>query len=684
MSRLILSVLLIILISSGFGIETVNLLNIKEKGFKSVIGFVVFIALIQILYYPAQIFNLSFNYIIVTSLFLIGVGILLCLKNYKEVIKEFLNYKFLIVIISVLIFSFINSKLYLDIELSDSATYLNYIAQNIDIDKLNMFNPITGVYGSEWDIYYLYQGYYHFASFLCWFVNINSFVFNVGSYLANITVSTWGLGLIYSVFSSMFIINILEYFEIKNKWFLFCVGMYLLFYSNFYYWKIAFSFYGNTYRVVIGALLIFYIYRWIKEGFNDIKHLFPIIIFAGLAFTSSFLFISFVIMFSLAIYLFMIEKEKVIYEMFTFVFPIAFFGIIMFGKVYKVFLIVGIVFISIIYIGRLFKPIRRFMMSIDEFFYKNIKLIIIVTGVVLALASLYINLNIDKYVANYLHYFEDHQKYDMIKDYFFVYSNYLDNILNVIRWIGIVLFVLKAKTNEDKFIKNLILITLLIFLNPLCTSAIAYFLTGIVYYRLIEVIFNPFLELMFIISFYNFLKWNNIGQWCLKLSILFCVILGNVYSFINIDEGLYTFYVKGGKNTTPLEKISYNELQAIYEVKKLVDSSNDENLVVVSQTSALRTFIPYAYQLFSARDYFYDGYRINEDFYQIARRHYSWDPWYLIKDTHYENTCKYLNEYEVDYILLEYWENSEFDVASDACSTTEFTGSNYKVKKVNK
>ncbi len=683
MIRLLLSVLLIIFISSGIGIQTNKFLNIKDNGFQTVIGFIVFMALLQGLYYPAQIFNLPFKYIVAVSGLLIICGLYLSFINIKEVIKEFINVRFLIVLFSVACFSLVSGNTYLDIELSDSATYLNYIAQNINIDRLNMFNPINGLYGNEWDIYYLYQGYYHFGSFLCWLINANRYIFNTGSFIANITICNWALGLIYSFISSMFIVNILNYFKLKSRLFNYSVGLYLLFYANFYYWKVAFSFYGNTYRVILASLLIFYIYLWLKENNPLIKYLFPIIILAGLSFTSSFLFISFVIMFVLAVYLFMIEKEKTIYDMFTFVSPIVFFGVIMFGKVYNNILIAGIIFIVIIYGGRLLKPIRREMYHLDDFFYKHIKLIVfIIIPLLLAVASLYINLNIDRYVASYAHYFEDHQKYDMIKDYFFIYSNYLDNILNVFRWVGLILFVLKAKQNEDKYIKNLIYITFLIFLNPLCTSALAFGLTGIVYYRLIEVVFNPFMELLMFISLYKMIEWRKIAEYSFTSALIGCVLLGNLFSFVNVNEGLYTFYINGGKNTNPLEKITQNEIQAIFEVKRLVDEAEDDQIVVVSQTSALRSYIPDAYQLFTARDYFYDGYRINEDFYQIARRHYSWDPWYLIKDTHYENTCLYLREYDVDYILLEYWENSEFDKFSDACALTTFTGSNYKVKKV--
>lgn len=684
MLRIVLFVLVFMIICTAIGIETTKFINVKENKFSTVTGFVVFFCALQILYYPAQIFNLSFVYIIVVSILLLLIGLYFVVDNFSEVKKELFKKQTLIVILSVIIFSLVSSQTFIDIEFSDAATYLNYIVQNINATKLNMFNPVTGLKGHEWDIYYLYQGWYHFGSFLCWLINANVYILNIGSYVANITVSIWGLGLIYSFISSFFIVNLLEYFEFKDKWFKYVLGFYLLFYANFYYWKIAFSFYGNTFRALLGAVLIFWIYRWFKEKNEEIKYLFPIIITAGLSFTSSYLFVSFVIMFSLAVYLFMIEKEKIIFDMFTFVLPIAAYGVIMFGKVYPVILVGGLLFLGVIYIGRLFKPIRRSMYFLDDFFIKHIKVItFIIFPIFLGIVSLYLNFMTEGFVANYAHFFEDHQKYDMIKDYYFIYSNILDNIFNIIRWVGLVLIVLNSKNIEDKFIRILLLITLLIFLNPLFTSTIAFSITGIVYYRLIEVVFNPFTEIMMFMAVYKFLDWNKLGKIILNITIVVVVILGNMFSFMEYKDGLYSFYITGGKQTTPYEKISQNEIQAIAELSKLVKEDNYDKwqIVVISQTSALRTYMPNIYQIFTSRDNYYVETRLNETFYHIARRHYPWINDGIVPQ--YELTCTFLQEnYGIDYVLLEYWENSEFDKSSDPCTVTYFTGSHYKVKKV--
>ena len=196
-------------------------------------------------------------------------------------------------------------------------------------------------------------------------------------------------------------------------------------------------------------------------------------------------------------------------------------------------------------------------------------------------------------------------------------------------------------------------------------------------------VFNPFTEIMMFMAVYKFLDWNKVGKIVLNITIVVVVILGNVFSFMEYKDGLYSFYITGGKQTTPYEKISQNEIQAIAELSKLVKEDNYDKwqIVVISQTSALRTYMPNIYQIFTSRDNYYVEARLNETFYHIARRHYPWINDGIVPQ--YELTCTFLQEnYGIDYVLLEYWENSEFDKSSDPCTVTYFTGSHYKVKKV--
>ncbi|MEG3003969.1 MAG: hypothetical protein RR878_03370 [Anaerorhabdus sp.] len=218
--------------------------------------------------------------------------------NIKKVIKKLLKVETIFVILSLLVFFFVFYNCFIDIEFSDAPMYLNYISQNINNKHINLFNLYTGLVGAEWDSLYLYQGYYHFTSFLCWLINIPHYLFNSTGYVENIAISTWSMGMLYNILSSMVFISIIKYFKWENKVIEYSVLIFTLFFSNFYYLRIAFSFYGNMFRTLLITLLIFLIYQWAKEEKDQLKYLFVLVVAAGLACSSSFLFISFTVLFN--------------------------------------------------------------------------------------------------------------------------------------------------------------------------------------------------------------------------------------------------------------------------------------------------------------------------------------------------------------------------------------------------
>lgn len=684
MIKVFLMVLFLIVIFTGIGSFTLKKLKIDKTSFSAPVGFVIFIAILQMCYYPVQLTNGSFNWIIVISSLLLIAGLILTIISWKEVLQNLFRIDSLIVLASVIGFCFVFYHLFIDIEFSDAPMYLNYISQNINNSNLNLFNLYTGLVGAEWDGLYLYQGYYHFASFLCWFINIPYYIFGNVGYIENIAVSTWGLGTLYSVISSMFIVEIVRYFKLKNKWFEICLLIFTLLFSNFYYWRVAFSFYGNTFRTLLITILIFTIYRWLKESNEKIKYLIPFIVGASLACSSTSLFISFIVLYSLAAYLFLIKKEKAFYDMSTFVIPLAVYTTVMLGKSSIIIgAILAIIFIAY-YILRYIKFFKKIINNVQSFFFDYAKVIFfIVVPVAFALLSAYINIFKPDFLINYAYYFQDHQKYDMVKDYSFRFSGVLDNILNVIRWLGVILILFKASSKEDKFIKTLFFMMIVLFMNPLCTTAVAYTMASNVFYRSIEILFNPFTELLMILYVYKIFEWHKIGQWILEFILIGAVIFGHYFSWNNNRlEGLYTVYLNGGKEVDPILKLKDDEIQVIRYLKQVIqDNSIEGQPVIVSQANGLRTFIPDAYQLITARDWYYPHTRLNEEFYEIARYHYNWQP--EVK-TNYEDSCKYLKEYDVDYIIVQYKDNYKFDIASDACTTLYMKNSKYKVKIVNK
>ncbi len=98
--------------------------------------------------------------------------------------------------------------------------------------------------------------------------------------------------MIYSLISSMLIVNFAEGLKIKQKSVKYVLIAFTLFFSNFYYWRVAFAFYGNTYRTLLAAYLIYTAYCWLRDKEDSLKYVMMFIVGAGLACSSSYLFIS--------------------------------------------------------------------------------------------------------------------------------------------------------------------------------------------------------------------------------------------------------------------------------------------------------------------------------------------------------------------------------------------------------
>ena len=686
MIKILCAVLWVMLGSAGLGLTVEKKLGLRPSMFPVPLGLVTLLFVLQLCYYPVQFFNGSVFWIYAASLIVLSIATVLALMNLKTLLQRFWRKELLWVAASFAVFLFVFYHCFIDIGFSDSPMYLNYIAQNLDNPHLNLFNLYSGKIGAEWDALYLFQGYYHFGTFLCWLVNLPA-SFGLGGTIDTIVTSVWGLGMIYSLFSSMLIVNFASRLTMPGRWTRPVLLLFTLFFSNFYYWRVAFAFYGNTYRTLLAAYLMFTAYCWLRDKEKNLKWVMMLIVGAGLTCSSSYLFVSFAILFSLAAYLFISKTEGAFFDMSMIVLPMAVYAVAMFSRNPSVpwaAPALAVVFTTY-YLSCRSRWMKIITGAVERFFFRYGKLIFFgVIPVVMMIVSALINVFMPDYLYDYAYYFNNHQNYDMVKDYFFIYSHFFDNLLNVLRWTGIILLIIRAATAEQKMIRTLFLMMAVLFLNPLATTAVAYLIASNVFYRTVEVLFNPFTEMLIILAvLQQFQAW----KWAQKTVLtLLCaeIVVGQAGSWMNSDFGLYTFYIEGGKTVNPIEKISDEELEAIHVLQTLIERDADQfslehQPTLISHAEGVRTFLPQVYQIFTARDYYYIWNRVDWIFYDLARRHYSWE---APATEDYARSCGYLEYYDVDYLIIQYWENPEFDQATDACALTETTTSTFKIKTV--
>ncbi len=683
MKRIILAVIILLLISEGTGCTLLKKLNIGRKGFAAPLGFMVLLGCMQLLYYPAQLFNLSFTWIIIPSAVVLAAGCACTLLNIRDVFRSLKSKNTLILLGCACFFLFVFSRMYVDMDYSDTATYLNYVAFNINAPKLNWYDLGNGLRNGEWNVYYLFQGYFHFASFFCWLVNIPYYLLSAESMIPVTVVCVWGLGLLYQVLSGALIINVAGALPFRNRYIRGAVLLFLLLYSNFFYWDVTFAFYGNTYRGLYIMLSVYMIYRWMKEDCENMKYLLIPVTAAGLACSSSSLFMGFSVLYSLAAWLFVSKRKNALHDMALIIMSMVFYVCAFVSRPHTVLAAAILIFYILVMVFWHRSPLSGIMNAVERFLTKYAKeVFFIAVPAVFVIGSFVIHLTEDTFFTKYAYYLHDFRHLDMITDYLFIHADWLEAVLDAVRWAGVILL-LKSRREDagGGWIRALVIMMLVFFLNPLCTIMLQKTITGMVFYRNFMVLFNPVTEAFFLYELLEFTAGRKPVPALICAGLAAAVLLGNIGSFMRDEKtGIYWVYIQGGERVDHIYKIDYDEHLANLALKQdIEDTGFDRQPVIVSQSSATLTYIPEGYQIFGSRDNHYPDLRVNKDFFLIAHRKDDW----TVEDTpDYTKSCSYLKEYKADYVLVHYWDSPDFDQNSDACTVTFYEGSKYKVKKV--
>ena len=684
MFKLLLFIGLSLFVSTGFGILIQNALKISNERYSTPIGFAALLFGLQLMYYPVQIFNLSSYWIHLTSLLVYCVLFIYSLFSIVKILKQVFQIDTIWIAIYFVLFLFVFYNMSISIPRADGQMYLNYISQNVDIEQLNMFNLWTGQTGNEFVSIYLFQGYYHFAAFVVKFIGFLALDLGIGSKVDTIVIILWVFTSLYAVISAMFIINTIRSFKYKHRLIPLILLIFTLLFTNFYYWKVAFAFYGNTWRSLFMAMFLYFIYKLVTTQNKSYIIAGAILFGASIASSSSSLFIGFAILFA-SFYAMLKNGNITAFQDASYLgFPMVLYVLVlMYNDHIRIFLV--LLPIGLFYYGfHRFSRFKRLLELFNSFLIKHTDLIFIWILPSIAVVYSLIDMQVDSmYPWNFYHYFNNHAAYDMVKNYLFLHSDWVDNGLNVLRWLSIAL--IYAHTNKqvsEKYFLRYFLFLMIFFLNPFTTSFISKMFSSNVYYRAFESMFNVFSETFLFAFLLNFL-WNRKLLVTLTASFLiFTVVYSHVDSFAMANpSGLYGYYINEGKTIHPMYKIKAKELDIIKVFEtKIADWNEDKQITVVSHVDGLRTFTPQVYQVFTARQFWSAWDRIDQDFYQVARLWYGWEE--RPQNLDYSRSCSYLVRYEIDFVINEVWENHEFDSAIDSCTEILYDNYDFKLRKV--
>jgi hypothetical protein len=678
-------ILWLVFVSSALGIGINQLFKLKLGKFGAPVGFALLLFTAQLLYYPVQILNLSSTWIHVLTAILLLVSSVYAITQIKGIVLEYLNWNILWFVAYLVLFfvAFYNSSL--SMPRADTQMYLNYIAQNENTNSLNLFNLWTGLEGSEFVSIYLFQGYFHFIAAISFFIKQANHVFTGLYYPESLVISAWGFGALYAMMSGLFIITVLDRFKTQTRYINWVIALYALFFVNFYYWKVAFAFYGNTWRSLFMAMMMFYLYEYISSKKFAYILVSSVIFGASIAASSSSLFIGFAILLGFAFYLLIQKQEDAILLSSYVGLPMVLYVLfLMYNDHPSIFL--PLLLISLVYYSHLFiKQVKHGIQIITTFISQRAVLIFLVLIPIFAIIFSIYDVIIDpQYPWNMFHYFNDHRAYDMVIDYLFIHSTPLENVLNLLRWAALILLVSKKHQDQNEFFKWHIVLMFVFLLNPLTTSFVSKAFASNVYYRAFESLFNVFTEIFFLVVVFKYLEGKKAVQYVLAAVLVFITVNAHYQSLIlQNPRALYGFYIREGQKVDPLYKLIPRELDIILAYREEIKDKTPKTsqFTIVSHADGLRTFEPRTHVLFTARQYWSAWDRVDQDFYQIGRIWYGWEV--QPDDLPFDRTCTFLKRFNVDYVINEIWVNYRFDQALEECTTIVYGNQDYRLRRVN-
>ncbi len=501
-----LTMLFLLLVAEGTGAWVKRIFGIDRHGYHAPVGFAFLFAVCQLFYYPAELLNLPMKLVIwVTSIVLI-ISILFVLYDLTDIVHSLVRWETLILLIAAAVFLALNHN----VTVMGNAMEPDFLSHTVSEMQAPQF-----------------QGYYYFTLAVSWFLQRFHLLLPALPAISSSAVRIYGFGMLYTIVSSMAIIDILRTFKLRNHWFEFALGIYLLLNGNYTAWIKGGAWIGLSWSILFVCIAVFNSYLYLKEENEQRKYLLIVIFGAGLACDNSFGLSGLAVLYGLLVYLFSIRKIRCLFDVSTLLIPHVLYIAAVSNNYWRPLSFILFLFYFWFTFRRYKRPIRRWIARSEEFCFDHWRGIFLIgIPAVLALGSVAVSvLNQGAGLSSYAYYFSDFHEIDGMQDYIFIHSDLLHIIINLFRWGGLVCLIALAKEKEDCFVRMLLIAILVVFLNPLTTPAISY-MTGPMFYHTFHVLFNPFTEAVMFLYFYRMFQWTVIGQWILEIALCFGAFIG--------------------------------------------------------------------------------------------------------------------------------------------------------------
>lgn len=521
----VLSAFVLICISYMIGSLVLARINTKEVYFATPIGFFIMLCILQIFQYIAKFLNMTnqFMHVATFATFLIiTIIFILNYKNFNEYLYNLTKHKFELLIAIVLVFIFLLLFANVDITLktSDAIFYSNFVD--------SMINPsvVPPIYSTQYD----YQVYYNLIASLKFMTSKLSY-FGVYTDVLTFPYMSWVFSIVHYFIFSLTIVNIssVAYKKINNKFKSLSIILLVLTITSLNTWMIITPYFGNSIRRIAIAYLLFFILKYFDEKRKGVLLVILVLFQSVISLSSSGLFLSGMILYSFLLYSVFKKRKGFIKELAIISISPFIFAIIYIPKL----LVPVILLYTIITLLEKFKRIQ----SVETIIFKYGRVILFLVPLCI-IATNYIPF-FSKIYENVKYSFSNRPSYDWVPDLlrFTGYGSSLSTIFyNGTFWI-ILGFVIAKLIKKFEFVPFFLLIVIITFFNPLVYDFVFTFLTNVVFFRITDLFYNPFILMYIFVSFSEKIN-NKVGIICivlLNIFLIFCQI--NIFKFnVNFNE----------------------------------------------------------------------------------------------------------------------------------------------------
>lgn len=526
-SAFILAMVLVIL-SEGLGHQILQRLRIRINGFAAPAGLAMIFGTMELLLLPRMALNGSGRGVTGSMLLVLVIALICVALRYKEVFHSLFRARTIYVLLSALLLMLLFKICGSQIVYADDPE-LALIGANVGKAHIDL-GPAR------------LQGYELFAGFILRRMH------------GNYENTALMLALSANMITVMLILDIIDSYRIGNPWFRFTLIFAMIFYSQFYSWKITGSFHGSNWRLVFIALILFVTCQWLKTENENIRYLLLPAIMAGYFTSSGFYMVSVEIIYCVFVYLFHIHKIRSLYDLITILIPVMLYTsmwLTQYSSLAAEGLMVAYV---LLLIARHRKNVYHRIIEIENLLMDHsTRIFYIMIPVIFLIGTFILRFFVPGYGFEYSHYI-DYFSSRPISSYLFLNHNVIDIILDVFRWGGLVVFLFRAFEKEECMMRSVFLGMAVFFINPLCTGMLSKIVGMEAYANAFEIVFNPFTDIMIFYWIYRQFEWTVIGQWVLELTLVFATLFGHAASYMNLHSGLYTDLINQAERTQEVKQ----------------------------------------------------------------------------------------------------------------------------------